>query len=193
MSSTRVAAVVSRPTPDDPPPDLGWALTTLLRGYGRAVEAVLADLPGGGRAYRLLAASASAQMPTQLALAESAGLDRTVVTYLVDDLAAAGLVERRPDPADRRVRRVVLTDHGIDRLAEFERRLRQVEQQVLAPLGEADSAQLRVLLDRAANALRPSHPVTCALVTAVTGSGCDGLADPVADAGRACGSPDPPC
>lgn len=193
MRSTRAAAVVPRPTRADPPSDLGWALSTLLRGYGRAVEAVLADLPGGGRAYRLLASSASAQMPTQLALAESAGLDRTVVTYLLDDLAAAGLVERRPDPADRRVRRVVLTDHGVDRLAEFERRLRQVEQQVLAPLGEADTAQLRALLDRAANALRPSHPTTCAHVTALARSGCDGLTDPVDDAGRACDSPDPPC
>ena len=31
------------------------------------------------------------------------------MTYLLDDLEAAGLVERRPDPTDRRARRVAPT------------------------------------------------------------------------------------
>ena len=34
------------------------------------------------------------------------------MTYLLDELRGAGLVERRPDPADRRARRVALTDDG---------------------------------------------------------------------------------
>lgn len=176
--------------PPDPPADLGWALTTLLRGYIRAVDVVLADLPGGGRAYRLLASVGHGQAPTQLALAESAGLDRTVVTYLVDDLAAAGLVQRRPDPADRRVRRVVLTDLGVDRLVDFERRLHQVELHLFAPLGEADTVQLRDLLDRAASAVRHSDPTGCAHIAARARSGCGG---PVASAADACGPPATSC
>ncbi len=182
-----------RPVPDvltAPHADLGWTLTTLLRGYLRAADVVLADLPGGGRAFRLLASVASAQMPTQLALAESAGLDRTVVTYLLDDLVEAGLVERRPDPTDRRARRIVLTEHGVERLAEFRRLLDGAEQHVLAPLGEANSAQLRVLLDRAADAVRHSDHTTCAHIAALAQSGCDGPAD---TAGTACDPPDTPC
>jgi DNA-binding MarR family transcriptional regulator len=34
------------------------------------------------------------------------------MTYLLDSLAEAGLVERRPDPADRRARRIVATARG---------------------------------------------------------------------------------
>src|SRR5204862_8339718 len=42
---------------------------------------------------------------TQLALAQHLGVDRTVMTYLIDDLEAAKLIERRPDPTDRRADR----------------------------------------------------------------------------------------
>jgi DNA-binding MarR family transcriptional regulator len=40
------------------------------------------------------------------------------MTYLLDDLEAAKLVERQPDPADRRSRRVVATAHGREVLAD---------------------------------------------------------------------------
>ena len=36
----------------------------------------------------------------QARIAERLGLDRTVMTHLIDDLEEAGLVERRPDRAD---------------------------------------------------------------------------------------------
>lgn len=41
---------------------------------------------------------------------------------LVDRMQAAGLVERSPDPRDRRVVRVALTEEGTRRLAEITRR-----------------------------------------------------------------------
>jgi DNA-binding MarR family transcriptional regulator len=40
------------------------------------------------------------------------------MTYLLDDLEAASLIERRPDPADRRARRIVATQKG-NELAEL--------------------------------------------------------------------------
>lgn len=192
MTGTREAVEAPRPVPGPPvaTADLGWALTTVLRGYIRAADVILADLPGGGRAYRLLASVASAPMPTQLALAESAGLDRTVVTYLLDDLVAAGLVERRPDPTDRRVRRIALTGHGVERLAQFQRLLDQAGRHVLAPLGEADAAQLLALLDRAADAVRHSDHATCAHVAELASAGCDGPGDAAV---ATCGLPDASC
>jgi MarR family transcriptional regulator, transcriptional regulator for hemolysin len=77
------------------------------------------------------------------------GVDRTVMTYLLDSLAEAGLVERRPDPADRRARRIVATAHGRALLDKLGERLREAEDQVLAGLDEAEDRQVfRILLQR---------------------------------------------
>lgn len=147
------------------PGDLGWALATLLRAHVRAAELVLSDLPGGARAYRLLEASAAHPLPSQLALAEATGLDRTVVTYLLDDLVAAGLVERQADPNDRRARRIVVTPTGVTRLADFRQRLSLVAQHVCEALDEDDALQLRRLLDRAAHGVREAESTNCRHVT----------------------------
>lgn len=148
--------------------DLGWALATVLRAHLRAAEQVLSDLPGGARAHRLLAAVAQQPQPSQLALAEAAGLDRTVVTYLLDKLVAAGLVERQADPCDRRARRIVLTPSGTSRLAGFRGRLLEVDQQVFTALDAGEAAQLRLLLDRSARGLRDADP-TCRQVAELAG------------------------
>ena len=68
------------------------------------------------RGYQVLASAAQSTVGSQLALAQHLGIDRTVMTYLLDDLEAAGLIERRPDPADRRARRIVATRQGVDLL-----------------------------------------------------------------------------
>ncbi len=153
--------------------DLGWALATALRAYGHATEDALSGHPGGPRGYRLLSAVARDCPRSQLALAQHTGLDRTVVTYLVDDLSAQGLVERRPDPDDRRTRRVVATERGLQRLAELDQRLRQVEDELLAPLAPADRPALRALLQQLAcglhNAGAPA--MTCSEVEQL-GSAC---------------------
>jgi DNA-binding MarR family transcriptional regulator len=65
----------------------------------------------------VLSAAAHGTVGSQLALALHLGVDRTVMTYLLDDLEAAGLIERRPDPADRRARQVVATRQGTKLLA----------------------------------------------------------------------------
>ena len=72
----------------------------------------------GARGYLVLAVAGQGEPKSQLALAQHLGVDRTAMTYLLDDLEAAGLVERRPDPADRRARRVTLTDAGQARRCE---------------------------------------------------------------------------
>ncbi|HWF14653.1 MAG TPA: MarR family transcriptional regulator [Acidimicrobiales bacterium] len=114
--------------------DLGWGLGMIFRAYVKAAHAAVADLPGGPRGYQVLSAAAQGNVGSQLALAQHLGVDRTVMTYLLDDLEAAGLIERRPDPADRRARRVVATQKGNKLLASLNDRLRAAEAQLLAPL-----------------------------------------------------------
>jgi DNA-binding MarR family transcriptional regulator len=138
--------------------DLGWALGTVMRSYLRAVDEVVAQVPGGPRGYQVLAAAGRGEAGSQLALAQHLGVDRTVMTYLLDDLESAGLVERRPDPADRRARRISLTGDGGARLCALERALRSAEEAVLAPLADDERTVLRELLARIALRSAPVNP-----------------------------------
>jgi DNA-binding MarR family transcriptional regulator len=138
--------------------DLGWGLGVVFRAYVKAAHEAVAELPGGPRGYQVLASAAQSAVGSQLALAQHLGIDRTVMTYLLDDLENAGLIERRPDPADRRARRIVATKHGVDLLVTLDARLRDAEAHLLDPLGEEAQrlfrAQLRALATRL-NALDP--------------------------------------
>ncbi|MBM7775449.1 DNA-binding MarR family transcriptional regulator [Actinokineospora baliensis] len=130
--------------------DLGWALGVVFRGYVRAAEEVLADLPGGPRGYQVLASATTGESCSQQVLAHRLGLDKTVMTYLIDDLERSGLVERRPDPADRRARLLSATETGLARFAETAEALRRVEEHVLAPLAAQERDLLRDLLRKLA-------------------------------------------
>jgi DNA-binding MarR family transcriptional regulator len=155
--------------------DLGWALGTIKRAYVEAAAGVVAGVPGGPRGYLVLATSGRGEPSSQLALAQHLGVNRTVMTYLLDDLEQAGLVERRPDPTDRRARRVVITDSGRALLHEVKDRLRRAEDELLRSLDEQERAALRTLLERLATALAPADPCR-ALDTIVDGAPCAGPA-----------------
>ena len=137
--------------------DLGWALGAITRSYLQAAREAVAEVPGGARGYLVLTAG-QGQPSSQVALAQHLGVDRTVMTYLLDDLEGAGLVERRPDPADRRARRVALTETGVARLREMKARLRHVEDRLLEPLDSDERAVLRALLRRLATTVAPANP-----------------------------------
>ena len=80
-------------------------------------------------------------------LAERAQITKQSMGYLVDYLEERGYLERRPDPADRRARRIVATTRGRDLLDGLGKRLREAEDQVLAGLDEAGDRQaFRTLL-----------------------------------------------
>lgn len=136
--------------------DLGWMLGVLLRAHRDAMTALLAELPHGARGYQTLREVAGARHTSQLALAQHLGIDRTVMTYLVDDLVAAGLVERRENPQDRRQRLVVATDAGAAALADLCTQVRAVEDATLSALDQRERDALRVLLDRATSGSAPT-------------------------------------
>lgn len=145
-------------TPASVEAELGWALGTVVRNYLRVAGEALAEVPGGPKGYLVLAALGRGEPSTQIALAQHLGVDRTMMTYLLDDLEDAGLVERRPDPADRRARRVTLTATGAARLAEFMCGLHRAEDGLLDALDPDDRTQLRDLLRRLATAMAPVNP-----------------------------------
>jgi DNA-binding MarR family transcriptional regulator len=148
--------------------ELGWGLAVLFRGYVKAADAVTDGLPGGHRGYQVLSAAARDEPGSQAALAARLGIDRTVMTYLLDDLAGAGLVERRPDPCDRRTRLVVATEHGRSILADLDKRFARAEQHILGGLSPGDQAAFRSLLATLATHVNSLDPVATA---------CDAVAD----------------
>ncbi|HEX4255779.1 MAG TPA: MarR family winged helix-turn-helix transcriptional regulator [Streptosporangiaceae bacterium] len=130
--------------------DLGWMLGVVFRAYIKASDHALRDLPGGPRGYQVLTAAVGAPPRNQGAIAEELGIDRTVLTYLIDDLEKLGLVARHPDPADRRSRLVVATAEGRATWRRLQDELRRVEAHVLSPLPAADAASFQALLSQLA-------------------------------------------
>jgi DNA-binding MarR family transcriptional regulator len=140
------AAVEGRCVEDD----LGWALGLLFRRYQKTAGQVLGDVPGGPRGYQVLTLASQLGPRRQLNLAQELGIDRTVMTYLLDDLEAAGLVERRADPADRRARLIAVTDTGETMIDRVKGCLGDAEDIRLGALSEGDRVAFRSMLLRVA-------------------------------------------
>ncbi len=62
--------------------------------------------------YSVLVALGRGAARGQGVLAEEIGADKTRIIPVLDDLQGRGLIERRPDPADRRARLLALTPAG---------------------------------------------------------------------------------
>jgi DNA-binding MarR family transcriptional regulator len=139
--------------------DLGWMLGVLFRAYVKASEHALQDMPGGPRGYQVLTIAVAEPPRNQGAIAEELGVDRTVLTYLIDDLERLDLVARRPDPADRRSRLVVATEAGRATWQQRRAELERVEAHILSPLGSADVPAFRGMLQQVACGAQTLDPL----------------------------------
>lgn len=168
---------MSTPTSTAPPPEtdnhsvLGWSLAALLREWTARVQAECGSLPHGPRGYQVLSAVVQGAPPTQAALAARLGIDRTVMTYLLDTLVESKLVERRQDPADRRARRIIPTAHGRRTLSDLDGRVARAERHLLAALAPEEQQVLRTLLERAATGAAPDDDRCAVVATAVDEAG----------------------
>ncbi|MEV4410339.1 MarR family transcriptional regulator [Catellatospora sp. NPDC049609] len=149
--------------------NFGWSLAMVLRRWQESVEEALEDLPHGSRGYHILAVVAHEDVPTQGALATRLVIDRSVLTYVIDDLEAAGLIARQLDPRDRRARRIVATDRGRQVLAAAEERVAHAEDHVLGGLPQEQRVAFREAAERAAEAIVDAAPGTdpCLAVSSV--------------------------
>ena len=89
----------------------------------------------------------------QQALASALAVSPRNVTGLVDALEAAGFVERRPHPSDRRATLVTLTDRGSDTMAEMSRDREAIAAELVEGFGEARLGRLGADLDALADRL----------------------------------------
>jgi DNA-binding MarR family transcriptional regulator len=98
--------------------------------------------------YSLLAALDEFGPASQADLTRRTSIDRSDMVAAVNELAEEGLVERLPDPADRRRNVVTLTAAGRRRLRKLDDALAGAQSQILAPLSAKERAQLVALLTR---------------------------------------------
>jgi DNA-binding MarR family transcriptional regulator len=100
--------------------------------------------------YIALSRVAAAPASTQLALARDIGYDKTRLIALLDALEGEGLVERGPDPADRRAHVVRITPDGARRHQAARADIRAMEQELLGVLGAAERRALLAALPKLA-------------------------------------------
>ena len=87
-------------------------LAPLIREMIAAEEPVLEAHGLTMWGYVVLSALDRSSMRTQAALAAAIGADKTRIIRTLDDLQDDGYIERKPDPDDRRVRLLAITDSG---------------------------------------------------------------------------------
>ncbi|WUT08200.1 MarR family transcriptional regulator [Streptomyces sp. NBC_00704] len=109
-------------------------------------EDAAADHSLTGAQARLLSLLSLEPLPMRK-LAQKLKCEPSNVTGIVDRLESRGLVERRPDPADRRVKLAAATEEG-RRIARGLRESLRFAREPLAGLTEEERLVLRALLHR---------------------------------------------
>lgn len=122
-----------------------WLLSQAAARSHQLLTDQLAAVGASGYEYRVLAALGGGPA-SQAEVGRAAALDRRDVTHTVRALESAGLLSRADDPDDARRLVVDLTSAGIERLAELDQVLADVQNDLLAPLTPAQRTQLLRLL-----------------------------------------------
>lgn len=115
----------------------------------------LASLDLDIRLYAVLALTSRGATPTQREISDFIDLDARQIVYLVDRLESRGLVERRPDEADRRLNRIVATDAGQHTFVEAQA---AIDSAADTTLGRLDSRERKSLLRLLAKAIGTPAP-----------------------------------
>jgi DNA-binding MarR family transcriptional regulator len=122
----------------EPRADLAAMIAPLLRRLV-ALEQPILDKHGLAMwGYSVLVALGAEPVRTQAALAAAIGADKTRIIGVLDTLQQDGLIERVPDPADRRARLVSLTTEGRALRDAVQTEIRQQEDVLLTQLHPRD-------------------------------------------------------
>lgn len=123
-------------------------IAQLARGTRRRIEQVVA--PIGLRPRELLALQHLRERgpSAQQALADMVGIDATNLVAILNSLEDAGLIQRSRDRADRRRAIITISRGGERLLADLDRALGQLDDEILAPLTRSEREMLNLLLTK---------------------------------------------
>jgi MarR family transcriptional regulator for hemolysin len=134
------------PPPAGPP--IGLHLARTARTVSRAFDDALAAAGGSVPVWLILISLKTQHLANQRRLAEAVGIQGATLTHHLDAMEADGLVTRRPDPTDRRVHVVGLTEAGEALFHRLRAAAVAFDRQLRAGLADEDVATLAGLLDR---------------------------------------------
>jgi DNA-binding MarR family transcriptional regulator len=129
--------------------NIAFLATDVGRLFRKRFEAA-SNNPAGltGPQWRLLRAIERHPGATQIALANLLEVEPITAGRMIDRLARGGMVERRPDPADRRAWRLHLTHGAEPHLTNARTRSEALIAHALAGLSDSECEQLASLLQR---------------------------------------------
>lgn len=128
--------------------DLAAMLHPLLRDLVAVEQPILVAHDVSMWGYVVLSALDQSPVRTQAALAEAIGADKTRIIPTLDELQQKGHIERRPDPDDRRVRLLEITQSGRDVKNAVQDDIQRAEERWLSELTAQERAVFLRALER---------------------------------------------
>jgi len=135
---------------------VGYLLRQAHQAFRAAAQAELAPLGLTLPQYSVLSVADAEPGLSGAGLARESMLTPQTTNEIISLLAAAGLLERRADTSDRRLRRMAVTAAGRDLLSRARPAVHAVERRMTTSLGDADLALLRGWLTDCARNLTSS-------------------------------------
>lgn len=103
----------------------------------------------------------SKEPPCAKDLETAYGLSHATVSGILSRMEAKGFIEQRPDPRDRRVKRILLLERGLACSQSIWQHIEESERTMSAGFSPEEQAQLRTFLSRAISnlelSIRESH------------------------------------
>ena len=125
--------------PEERAPTPGFLVWRLSMKWRAAVDRAVAPLGLTHAQYSVLASLygmvRAGERPSQRRLADHTGLEAIYISKLIRALEAAGLVQRSADPVDARAIQLGLTDAGSDVAERAIAVVRDLHEELTAPLG----------------------------------------------------------
>ena len=141
-----------------PPLDdhVGWRLWRLSEMWKSRFDSDMVEMGHGyfaearGNVVRYLGPKGLPQSKLVLRM----GLSKQAVQQLLDELVSDGIIERRPDPGDKRGKLIVLTQKGLHALHDANGIKKRIEMDYRKMIGPKRFAALMETLDELATAMK---------------------------------------
>jgi MarR family transcriptional regulator, transcriptional regulator for hemolysin len=133
--------------PVDKLKNFGFLLYDLTRLYARRFEQHAREISLTLTQCRALVYLSRSEGICQARLAELASIEPMMMVRILDRMEAERLLERRPDPADRRARCLYLTSRAGPMLQIIDRLAAKTRAEVLAGLGKAERESLLHMIE----------------------------------------------